>query len=77
MTNKKYVVFDKYYNDISTEDIKEARDKEQFIICNIKNECFPLMCKVVYDPTINEPVEKMRAIFRTEEDAQIFVESFE
>ena len=33
------------------------------------------MNKVVYHPTINDAVEKMRAIFRTLEDAQILVEN--
>lgn len=75
MTNKNYIVFDKYIYNLTLAEKKEAQDNKQFIICNIKNTFLHLMNKVVYDPTFNDPVEGIRAIFRTKEDAQRFVEN--
>ena len=74
MENENYKIYNIYYKEIPQIEIEDAIAKDYFIICNIKNEAFPLMNKVVYDPSING-IEKLRAIFRTLDDAITFVDS--
>lgn len=75
MKSDNYIDYQKFWADISQDEIKSAIQKNQFIICRLKYPFSPTMNIVVYDPAIKS-IENMRAIFRTIEDAILFVDLF-
>jgi len=71
---RNYIEIQKYLEDISVQEIDSAVENKQFIIFNMKYPYSPTMSTLVVDPSI-KGVERMRAIFRTIEDAKIFIEN--
>lgn len=69
-----YVEIPKFLMDIKKEEIDDAVANRQFIICNLQYPEFQFMKILVVDPSIKE-IDRMRAIFRTMEDARIFSEA--
>lgn len=69
-----YIEIPKYFEDISDMEKDNAVANEQFIICKMKHPISHFMNILVIDPSI-KGIENMRAIFRTIEDAKIFIEA--
>lgn len=74
---KNYIESVKTFEQLSKEGyVNEAKLNNQFIICRMNDPYSPTMCIAVYDPNLKE-INDLRAIFRSIDDARVFVECFE